>query len=593
MNYHLRKFSIAALAGCFLTASTACATNTSGGPDMLSYIPEDSPYVFAMEEALPSELIEKLEPATEDLLNGYQTIVRHAMQEELDKQLVEGGDPADVEKFQGLMDEVLHLMSVEGLREAGIESGALMAFYGHGMLPVFRAELTDEQLFNDAIARFEAKADASMSVAEVGGQSYRYFGAEEFRVLLATVDGQAVVTLVPTEFDDAAVSNVLGITKPGQNLANSNKIEALKTEYGFEDYMTGYIDVVRIADTFLGNRTGTDAALFEIFEAMDYSDADTADSEDEYIEEDKELSPTCKAEFLELAGVAPRIVFGYSDVSDKALDSSMIFELRGDIAAGLSTLPAPVPGLGTDPGGLFSFGMSLNPMALRTFYEERLDAIEADPFECEGLSSMQDLVASGRAVLAQPIPPLVYGFRGFVANVLDIDGFDVSTDTPPESVDATVLFAIENAESLLMMGAMFDPELAALNLLPDGKPVRLDMPKVTSVVQDAFAAMTQNAMSVSVGDGAEGNAAAVLQADTSDPSPFMSVAMDSKRYYSMVGDAMMVADSDEGEKEMPIEVRQAIRDVMIASGRLYERMAVDVRFTDRGIEVDGRVTLGE
>ena len=143
-----------------------------------------------------------------------------------------------------------------------------------------------------------------------------------------------------------------------------------------------------------------------------------------------------------------------------------------------------------------------------------------------------------------------------------------------------------------MMGAMFDPELAALNLLPDGNPVALDMPRVTAVVQDAFAAMTQNAMSVSVGEGAEENAAAILQAETKEPSPFMSVAMDSKRYYSLIGDAMMVPDSEE-EEEMPIEVRQAIRDVMVASGRLYERMAVDVRFTERGIELDGRVTLGE
>ena len=166
----------------------------------------------------------------------------------------------------------------------------------------------------------------------------------------------------------------------------------------------------------------------------------------------------------------------------------MIVELRDDIAEGLAMIPAAVPGLGSDPGGFMSFGFGLNPLALREFYEGRLDAMEADPYECEKLAALQAGVAKGREALNQPVPPVVYSFRGLVANIADIQGMDMASKTPPESIDASVLIAMENAESLIMMAAMMDPQIAALNLLPDGKPIRLELAQLAEIADDAFAA---------------------------------------------------------------------------------------------------------
>jgi hypothetical protein len=296
---------------------------------------------------------------------------------------------------------------------------------------------------------------------------------------------------------------------------------------------------------------------------------------------------------MSLAGIMPRIVMGYTAVNKSYLETGMVVELRDDIAAGLATLPAAVPGLGPDLGGLFSFGMSLDPMALRSFYEARLDAMEAEPYKCETLAELQSGTAKGRAALAQPVPPVVYSFRGFLANVTNIEGMDLATETPPSSIDASFLFAVENAETLVAMAAMMSPEIAALNLLPDGKAKLLDLPQLAEIADQAFAALSSVGLSVSLGEGAEANVEAMLKAEVADEKPFMSMAFDARRYYEFIGQAAMEGDDSDDGEAVPLALRAAIRDAMVSSGEMYDRMAFDVHFTDRGIEVNSRLTLAD
>ncbi len=67
--------------------------------------------------------------------------------------------------------------------------------------------------------------------------------------------------------------------------------------------------------------------------------------------------------------------------------------------------------------------------------------------------------------------------------------------------------------------------------------------------------------------------------------------MDAKRYYGFVAQAVMQADESDDEEPAPLEVREAMRDVMLSSGSVYDRMATRVYLTKRGIEVATRMTL--
>lgn len=573
MSNFRQAVAVAAISVFASAAADAASRNSS---NVLQYIPADTPYVVASTEPAPKKLAEKLEPTIDGVLQAYQTVLRHVMDEQLAK-LSEGEAAAnDAEKVRGIFEEFIGLMSLDALRDAGIDRESAMAFYGNGIIPVLRFELSDEEAFDAMIERFESKAESPLSIGTAKGKTYKFAAAGAAKIVIATLNEQAVVTIIPMSFDEAKVAQSLGIDKPRKSLAKSKTLRSLGKEYGFSDYMTGYIDNRRIAEIFTGQGSEFDRELFEMTDS-----------------ELPELDEQCRLEVMEMAGIAPRMVFGYSEMSTDVVESSMIIELRGDIADGLATVPSTVPGLGSDPGGFVSFGVGMNLLKLREFYEARLDAMEASPYECELFADLQDSTVKGRELLSQPIPPVVYSFRGFVANILDVNGLDMGSNTPPDSIDASILLAIENAESLIAMGAMMDPQIAALNLVPDGKPVKLDLPQLADLADQAFAALSANSVSVSIGEGAEDNSAEMLVAKSASPAPFLSMSMDSARYYAMIGDAMVSDAADEEGAAMPMAVREALRDVMRLSGSIYERMNLDVRFTGRGVEIDGRMHLSD
>jgi hypothetical protein len=541
---------------------------------LLQYIPAETPYVMAFTKPLPDDLMDKFEPVVDQTLSGYERILRYKVSEVMVELSREEGGAEKAKQLQELVDEFTSLMSVQGLRDAGIDRDSVFAIYGDGLLPVFRIELSDRDKFDATVSRLESKSPQKFQVGTVGGESYRYYDIEEARFVVATPGDSAVITIVPSTYSDERLARALGIKKPQDNVADG--LEEIRNAYDFTDHFVGFVDVEKLAASFLGDPSGLNKELLLIAE-----------------HDPEELMEECRAEFAELASVAPRVVVGYTNVNKSFLDTRMVVELREDIASGLATLPTAVPGLGADLGGLLSFGFSLDPMAARSFLEARLDAMEADPFECADLGELQASVAQGRQALAQPLPPVVYNFSGMLAHISDVQGMNLGTKKPPESVDASFLVAFKNAQDLVNMASMMIPQVAEMNLLPDGKARALDLPQLAEIADKAFVALSNVGISVAMGEGSAENSEAMLVADVEMPPPFVSFSMDSKRYYDFVGDALMQENETEDGESEPLALRTAMRDVMVSSGELYERVSVNVHLTERGVEIGSRMTLSD
>ena len=467
---------------------TSCSKpDEKGGLDnsLLQYVPADTPYVLANPEPLPDDVLDKLEPAIDSMLRAYAMVIRSVVDVQLEK-VGEDDDTneEDADRMDAVATELESLMTLDGLRSAGVGRESTMVLYGEGLLPVFRLQLTDSALMEQTISRIEETADMKMATGTIGTQSYRFAGGEEGRLVLALVDNDMVVTIVPASHTDELLKSVLGLSKPSKSIADSGELQQLMDANEFEPYYLLSIDVKRIVATFLDEQSGGNAELL----AMMQYDASG-------------LSDVCKTEIREMAGIVPRIIAGYTEFNTKRVASNFIVELRQDIADGLATLVAPVQGLGLTKGGLFSFGISLDMLAAREFYSARLDAMEADPFECENFTDLQAGVTQGRELLKQPIPPIAYSVKGFLAVVDALEGMNIAAQQPPTSVDASFLLSIDNPQGLLAMGTLFSPELAALNLQPDGKPRKLELPPVSPAVSEAFIAMTDNALAISLGQG--------------------------------------------------------------------------------------------
>ncbi len=412
-----------------------------------------------------------------------------------------------------------------------------------------------------------------MPVAEVDDTPYRYIEDEGVRLILATVGEQLVLTVAPANLDDGALARLLGLTLPATNIAETGKLREIADEYGYVHDYVGLVDTVRLADTFIDEPAGLDALLLE----MAGYDAGT-------------LSDVCKAEFRSLAAIMPRIVTGYGEVSAEKVRSHVAIELREDIASDVSTFVSPVPGLGTIYDGLFSFGMSLKVEAVRSFFDRHVAALRDAPWECEHLSDLQEgLFGVHEQALAQPVPPVVYDFRGFIAIVEELKGFDPAKKQPPESVDASFLLAIDNAQGLLAMGRAMIPQLAELTIEPDGKAHPFELPDTESGAETGWVALTESAIALSVSEDAETMLPALLEAESVAPPPFLSMGLDGAKYYQLLGEAMRASD----DEEMSEEMRAALSDVLAAAAVFYERLAVDVTFTGRGIEIDSDLDLAD
>jgi len=560
--------SMLLLAGCDQSddakneASVLSSTDT-----ILRYVPADTPYVLANVQPLPDELLDKLEPKIARLLEAYQIVMREIVAaKHLD-------DPDS--QVTAVVDEMASLVSIDTMRAAGLGRDATGVFYGNGLLPVFRFETSDGALFDALISRIEESAGHQFPVAKIGDYSYRFVDADKVKIIIAVLDDQVVFTVVPSSSGTEQISQALGLTLPPESIADSGLLQTLASDYGFTDHYVGFIDNVAIAEAFIGDASGKNAGLMALLKR-----------------ESTDLSDVCRAEILTLAGIAPRIVLGYTNVSLELLESTAIIELRADIAAGLQALPNAVPGLGIDQGGLMSFGMGINVKAAREFVEARIAALEAEPFECETFAGLQAGVAGGREALSQPVPPMVYDFKGFLAVIDDIQGLDIATRTPPTSIDASFLLAMDNAQTLVSMGTMFSPELAALNLMPDGKSVALELPAMQAMGMTAHVALTENAVAVSVGADSATEVEEMPTADAMEPPPLIAFSVDAARYYGFLGNAIAASKQDQEDAPSP-EMQAALNDIMQAVADLYDRMTANVLLTERGLEIESSVTLSE
>ncbi|MEQ8205427.1 MAG: hypothetical protein RIA65_04565, partial [Woeseia sp.] len=537
---------LALVAAC---SKGADAVQAADSP-ILQYVAADTPYLFGILQPLPDELSDKLEPRIEKLLQGYQSLLRAAVIEDVeDPEIVNMTTEENRERVVALFDKMTSLFSVSGMREAGIGRESTMAMYGVGLVPVLRISLTDGDAFERVFADIEADADSAMATAEIDGKEYRYAGDNEAMFILARFDKQLVLTVLPTEASDESLRAVLGLTLPTKSIADSGKLDRISDDYGFTAHGVGFIDFRGIADTFLNEPTGVNAELFEL---ADY-DSDS-------------LSAVCKSELSSLADIAPRLLTGYTEINADVIASNTVLELRADIANGLTALTAPVPGLGMDHGGLFSMGMSIDLLAFRSFLEARLDAMDAEPFECELFAELQAGVAQGRMALEQPLPPVAYSLKGFLAVVDDVQGGNIAAQVPPTSIDMRFLLATDNAAGLVAMGSIFSPELAALNLQADGKPVRFNSPLLQAPVEEAWLAMNGSGLALAVGDGGEKRLSSMLGAKATESEPFYAMHMDAERYYAFIAEASEIQQSEDTSPE----VTQATRDIMLSMSGLFE-----------------------
>ncbi|MEO0996465.1 MAG: hypothetical protein AAFX58_03005, partial [Pseudomonadota bacterium] len=355
-----------------------------------------------------------------------------------------------------------------------------------------------------------------------------------------------------------------------RHLGQTGRLDQLAADNGYLPQTLGFIDTVEIAETLVTDPTGVDK---EFLALAGYDSA--------------ELSDACRTEFRELAGVMPAMEFGYRNMTPALFDGHGILKLRGDIAADLAGVTAPVPGLGGEMGGVFTYGMGMDLRKLAAFAEARIAAIQADPYECEQLAGLNLQAASVQQSLNAPIPPMVYNVKGLLLKLDDLSGFMQGVGFAPQSPpDFRALLAVEGAGALYMLGASFVPGLAELNLEPNGETVELPPGTLPNVGKPAYVAMNESAIALGMGEKAAAGLGDMLSAPPSGDEPLMALSYDLKAYSDFMQSMMESAAADDPDVDP-----QELGELFGLVGDFYDRVWMDVLVTERGIEIPSTVTL--
>ena len=558
------RFRVAALAA--LAALAACGRKDAP-ESALAYVPADTPYVFANLEPTPEALYDDWKRRFAPLAEAYDAMLGQTI-----AALESAPDAATPPSRAALafLKAFRGHASLEGVERMGIELRGHWAFYGVGIVPVARLPLRDADAFRAFVATAEQHYGEKLPTAEAQGQPYWRIAPADSpgAVIVAIAGSHLVVTLAPTQADEALVATLLGVEPPDESL-DADRLAEINAKYGFVPYGTGFVDVVRAATLLVDEASGLQRELLAALEI-----------------ERQPTDPVCRTEMLGIAAKFPRAVMGYTRFDPTAYDSNAVIELEPALAAEMKSLAAPVPGLGTGDS-LVDFGMSLRIDQLKAAVDRHADAIAAAPFQCASLAPLNQSAADLKTQLANPViyavAPVLTGFR------LSLSELTIPKGATPATYAGHLVVASPNPQSLIASARSFVPPLAELRVEAGAAPVALPADAAPPGVPPLWIAANAGALAIGAGDGQDATLASALAAPAGEPPPLFAFGYTGAFMNTLMDFTGSVAPpADEAERA---EMEASMKLVNAMYSQMFDRLDGDLVATDRGLEMRQRIRL--
>jgi hypothetical protein len=519
------RFLALGFAGFMLAA---CGHKDKNAP--LAFVPADTPYVVANLDVLDDDTRKAL-LAQADAQLPSQLAQLDAM---ADRMALKDPDGA---RLLRALDAEFNGKTIETFAQgAGLNLKGYSAFYGLGLAPVLRFELSAPKAFDGFIGRLETAYGKPLDAAKVGAQSYRKytFTASGTEVVLALVGKYAVIALLPAEPTPVLLRQALGLDRPQKSLQDDGRLASLAKDKGYQKWLVGSLDLARALPLAVD---GHDPLLSAIRKA--HAQAESAKT-GEPVANQLQTSPSCTAEASRIAARVPTMSFGYTKLDAKHQNVRFDAALADDISKAFAGLKVALPGLGSAGTAPFDITLALPIAPLRTFWAAQADAVTAKPFTCPALLDLNDSFAKlGPAMQKAAIPP--FG---------DMLGLRVALDTlrsaPSSSLPAftgRIVLGTNNPAGLLAMGQMMVPALAQLKPLNNGVPLPLPKDLVGMLGQPGWLAMSDKALAFGVGAGEDAKLADTLESSTGDAGRMARMHLSGAMYLSWLQLMEQKADS--------------------------------------------------
>ena len=551
---------------------------------LLAYVPANSPY-----------LVGNLQPVSDEVIDTYLVRAQPALdaiQDEisLGLQSMETEPMADADELDRMAARLMHAVLQEldgklnrpGLESLGFDLQSPKVIYGMGVFPVVRLGLSDADVLRTTIQRVLGKAGINATEQELQGVKYWRVSEENpsdapAGLYIAILSDHLAISLFPPLAEEELLPAFLGQTMPADSDAAA-RLEKLNADNGYTPFGSGILDFNLLLDEF----TAPGTPLARTMAASNHTGL-------------VDLAPECLAEARQIVSNTPRFTIGTTELTVDAIGIQYRVETKLTLAQELAALVVDIPL--ADPLSKkfleFSFGMRLG--ALRDFLRDKMASIQENPFSCEHLLDLNTSAAEAFASLNQPLPPLINNFRGLRASLskLSIDG-DYAGGT--EGVAAV---HVEKPQMFVGMGQMFVPDLAELPLEPGNPPVRLPETMLPEPGVVMYAALTDDAIGLSLGEGEQDLLPAYLAQTAGSDGTFLSTSYDLSAYLGFsrgLSDRISDMQDDMGVSEDQPDVHtRAFENIAEAAqkafGEAADRSHLTLRFTSEGFEANSRMTF--
>jgi hypothetical protein len=497
----------------------ACAHKDKNAP--LAFVPADTPYVVANLDVLDDKTRQAL-LARADTQLPSQVAQLDAMATQL-----AGKDPAGASVLRAFSAEFKGRTIEAFARNAGLDLKGYSAFYGLGLAPVLRVELSDPKAFGGFVGRLEAAYGKKPDVASIGPQSYSRFPfvASGTQLILATVGKQAVMALLPADAPPAMLRQALGLDRPRESLQDDGRLSKLAKAKGYRKWLVGDLDLTRALPLAMG---GQDPLLQAILKA--HAEAESART-GEPVANQLQTPPACSVEAGRIAARVPAVSFGYTQLGARHQDVRFDVALADDITQAFAGLKVALPGLGAAGTAPFDLSIALPVAQLRSFWSAQADAVAAKPFTCPALVGLNEAFASlGPAMQKAAIPP----FGDMLGLRIALDTFAAGGPNGIPTFTGRLLIGTNNPAGLLAMGQMMVPALAQLKPASNGTPLALPKNMSATFGQPAWIAMGEKALALGVGAGEDGKLGDTLKAPGGDAGQMSRMHLSGAMYLNWV-----------------------------------------------------------
>ncbi len=611
MNIKAIVFAVAgATAAAFAYNHSASLTTMFGATsknkvDIMAFVPANTPYLFGTLEPIPESARNRLKSYAGPMTEVFEMAMREGMMEAQQKALSGLSDDADRKAMMASYQEGLNTLGLMGkimiddaqAVKAGFTARLNGAFYGVGMVPVFRIELSDEA---KALATFQTlftNLEASNKLSHEQKQKNRKEGDEPLKPYKAIVfkpenfrngkivrfgndekgvgvlifeNNQLVISLVPNKDQKAMLDLVAPASPLGKSSVASSKLAGLKKQ-GYTGYMLGFMESQPIARYMAGERTSLEKALFGA------------------AENSKALSKICQSELDGIAAKFPRLTMGSGVWNGDVMETKMVMELAPKIASDYQSITTTIPGYGAGKAARFSIALDL----MKTFNLVRKHAQQVIdvPYQCEQFADMNE--GAKKAVEGLSNPGLgmatMYKGMGFAIETMDFKpNMDGSAPTTKNMAMTAAIFADQPVMALGML-QMRLPDLANLNLKDDGVPVALPASMLQGAEEvlskaEAFAAMNKQMLILSGGANAQANIKQALAQKPFAAGTFMEFAYGGEIFKAVaaIQKEALMADANTPEKKALMEKLVAAQ---MAMWEQIERADATFQFTPQGMEM--------